>query len=327
VVDVERAYDYFSAGIVEAEAVRAVIRQAARGGQLRHVLLFGDDTFDYRDDAATGAVSYVPSLYGWDGEFGRVPSETRYADVDGDGSPDVAIGRLPAQDETEAKVLVDKIERQEATLAGSAGRHLFVVDRDDPTPGMPSFAGEARAVAARLGTGAFTWADANVDPTAARQVLFDALGAGMALTHVFAHGAPWQWGSTALLTVDDVQGPGGGEPPLGDGPETVVLTWACESQLYTYLWGDTINEALMLKPVGGAAAAFGPVGISDLAVQATLYERLYAELPRADSLGEAIRRAKAAALAEDPRAWAVVEGWNLLGDPSLPMGAAFPSAE
>lgn len=44
----------------------------------------GDDTFDYRDDAGTGAVSYVPSLYGWDGEFGRVPSETRYADVDGD---------------------------------------------------------------------------------------------------------------------------------------------------------------------------------------------------------------------------------------------------
>jgi hypothetical protein len=49
-----------------------------------------------------------------------------------------------------------------------------------------------------------------------------------------------------------------------------------------------------------------------------LYERLYAELLRGRvPLGEAIRRAKATAVAEDPRALPVVEGWNLLGDPSL----------
>jgi hypothetical protein len=34
-------------------------------------------------------------------------------------------------------------------------------------------------------------------------------------------------------------------------------------------------------------------------------------------LGEAIRRAKARAVAEDPRSAPVVEGWNLLGDPSI----------
>jgi uncharacterized repeat protein (TIGR01451 family) len=327
VVDVERIYDHFSAGIVEAEAVRALIGQAAREGGVRYVLLFGDDTFDYRDDAETGAVSYVPSLYGWDGEFGRVPSETRYADVDGDGSPDVAIGRLPAQDEAEAALLVDKIERQEAVLAGSAGRHLFAVDRDDPTPGAPSFAGEARAVAARIGGGAVAWADAGVDPQGARQVLFSALEAGVAFTHVFSHGAPWQWGNAGLLTVDDVQGVDGGPPVLGEGPETIVLTWACLSQFYTYLWGETVNEALLLKPRGGAMAAFGPAGISDLAAQAALYERLYAELPRAGTIGDAIRNAKAAALAEDPRAAAVVEGWNLLGDPALRIDAALPRVE
>ena len=327
VVDVERIYDHFSTGIVEAEAVRALIRRTARGGRLRHVLLFGDDTFDYRDDAGTGAVSYVPSLYGWDGEFGRVPSETRYADVDDDGAPDVAIGRLPAQDEAEAALLVDKIERQESVLAASAGRHLFVVDRDDPTPGAPSFGAEARAVAARLGGGVFSWADAGTDPGAARQVLFGALRAGSAFTHVFSHGAPWQWGNAAVLTVDDVQGVDGGPPALGVGPETVVLTWACESQFYTYLWGDTVNEALLLKPGGGAMAVFGPAGISDIAVQAGLYERLYAELPRSRTLGEAIRRAKTAALGADPRAAAVVEGWNLLGDPSLRVDGAFPPPE
>ena len=69
-------------------------------------------------------------------------------------------------------------------------------------------------------------------------------------------------------------------------------------------------------------AAFGPAGISDVAAQALLYERLYAELPRAGTIGEAVRRAKAAALAADPRARAVVDGWNLLGDPALRLDVA-----
>ena len=263
VVDVERIYDAYSAGYVEAEAVRALIRQTARRGGLRYVVLFGDDTFDYRDVIGTGAVSYVPSLYGWDGEFGRVPSETRYADVNGDGSPDVAIGRLPAQDEAEASLLVDKIERQQSVLAASAGRHVFVVDRDDPRPGTPSFAREAKGIANRLPAGGVAWADAAAGAQAARATLFGALTAGTAFVHVFAHGAPWQWGNAALLTVDDVQGVDGGQPALGDGPEAIVLTWACEAQFYTYLWGDSVNEALLLKPKGGAVAAFGPAGISD----------------------------------------------------------------
>src|SRR5204863_329077 len=108
VVDVERAYDKWSAGIVEAQAVRALVQEAFRGGQLRYVLLMGDDTYDPQDFSGFGEVSYVPSLYGRDGDSGRVPSENGYADVDGDGRPDVAIGRLPVRSPVEADALVAK---------------------------------------------------------------------------------------------------------------------------------------------------------------------------------------------------------------------------
>ena len=74
VVDVARAYDRFSAGLFEAAAVKALIRHVRQRSALRYVLLVGDDTFDYRDAMGLGLVSYVPSLTGWDGEFGRVPS-------------------------------------------------------------------------------------------------------------------------------------------------------------------------------------------------------------------------------------------------------------
>jgi hypothetical protein len=316
VVDVLRAYDSFSAGFVEGEAIRALIRTAAQRAALRYVVLFGDDSFDYRDDVGSGSIPYVPSLYGWDGEYGRVPSETRFSDLNGDGSPDVAIGRLPAKDETEARVLVDKIATFGQEIRTRVDRHLFVTDRDDPTPGAPSFSREAIHAAAAVGASQTVWADAAQGQAVARTTLLGALGSGVAFTHVFAHGAPWQWGNAGLLTVDDVEGAAATVP---DGLPTILLNWACESQMFTYLWGDTVNEALVLRPRGGALAAFGPAGISDMAVQATLYERLYPELRRSTTLGLAIQRAKSRALAEDSRAWRAVAGWNLLGDPALPL--------
>ncbi len=114
VVDVDRAYDRYSSGVVEANAIRALIAELESPRlrrRARYVVLLGDDTYDPRDFLGIGDRSYVPSLYGWDGVFGRVPSETRYADMNGDDSPEVAIGRLPARTAAEADLLVEKIAR------------------------------------------------------------------------------------------------------------------------------------------------------------------------------------------------------------------------
>jgi hypothetical protein len=105
-----------------------------------------------------GAVSYVPSMLTWDDEFGRVPSENPYADLDGDGRPEVAIGRLPVQTVEQARVVVDKIASQQEVLARAVGRHLFAVDNSGDAD-LP-FREEADAVAASLPAGsAVAWAD------------------------------------------------------------------------------------------------------------------------------------------------------------------------
>jgi hypothetical protein len=67
VVDVERAYDRFSAGIVEAEAVRATIaffRQ--RSPHLRHVVLVGDEHVRYprRSRHGRGGLRAVAAVLG-----------------------------------------------------------------------------------------------------------------------------------------------------------------------------------------------------------------------------------------------------------------------
>jgi hypothetical protein len=311
VIDVERAYDAYAGGVPDPNAVAALVRDfAARGG--RYVLLVGDDTFDPRDYAGTGAVSFVPSAVRFDEVWGRVPSENGYADVDGDGRPEVAIGRLPVQTPEEANLLAEKIARQRESLSASAGRHLMVVDNRGP--GDPPFLQDAKAVPLPADAAvAFSSVDEGVD--AARQVLFDGLAAGAEVTHYFGHGGPEVWADEQLLTVEDVAS-------LPAGPPTVLFTWACQSQWYLNLWGPSLNEALLLHPEGGALASFGPAGITTPRQQRALARGVYARfLNGGETLGDAVREAKAEALAADPSTRPAVEGWNLLGDPALRLPA------
>jgi peptidase C25-like protein len=316
VVDVENAYDRFSGGVMEPAAVQALIRQAVRAGA-RYVLLVGDDTFDPRDFSGMGFTSYVPSLLGWDGAYGRVPSENKYADVDGDGLPDVAIGRLPVQTAEEADVLVDKIARQAAVMRAAGRRHLFVVDNQ--AAGDPSFSNEADRVATLLGASAqVSWADLAQGVDRAREDLLDGLASGPLATHYFGHGGEDFWADEHLLDA----GEAASLPP--NGRETVLFSWTCVSQNYLFGLGPSLSEALLLAPQAGALAAVGPTGITDAPHQAVLFSHLYPYLLHGVPLGEALRRAKVEALRADPEARPVIEGWSLLGDPALALPLAAP---
>ena len=310
VVDVEHAYDRYAAGVFEAQAVRELIRQVARRTTLKYVLLVGGDTFDPRGFSDTPDlvhVSYIPSLTGWDGEFGRVPSENQYADLNGDGRPDVAIGWLPVRTVEQAEALVDKIARQGEMLHDSLKNPLLVVDNQGV--GDISFRAEAERAAALLGPG--EWVDLSAGVGPASQALMDGLRTGHLTTHYFGHGAWDRWADESLLTVQDA------ESLAGTGRGTVLFTWTCNAQWYLDDQGPSVNEALLLAPGGGALASVGPTGETDPALQAQLAARLYEKLVSGLTLGEALRQAKAEALKANPQMWPVVEGWSLLGDPAL----------
>jgi hypothetical protein len=308
VVDVDGVYDRYSGGAVEAAAIQALVRDGGR--RLRYVLLVGDDSFDPKDLSQSGQVSYVPSLDAWDGQFGRVPSENLYADTDGDGRPDVAIGRLPVQTAEQAAVLVDKIERQSSVLAEAGERHLFGVDNQ--TPGDASFLREAERVSASLPAGAQTeWADVAQGVDEARAAFFAGLQSGPLATHYFGHGSLDFWADEGFLTASDAAS------LAPEGRETVLFAWTCESQNYQYGLGPSLSEALVLAPRAGALASVGPTGITDPLPQSALYMRVYRHFLDGVPLGESVRRAKVEALRHDPSSRAVVEGWSLLGDPAL----------
>jgi len=314
VVDVERAYDAFASGAFEAEAVRALLQRLPKRTMS---VLVGDDTLDPRDYLGLGSVSFVPSLMAWDGQFGRIASENRYADQDGDGAPELAIGRLPAQGPVEAETLVDKIEAG-GPLVGPGSTQVVAVDDHGPTD--LSFRDLAERVATPVPLGDLRWADVADGIGPARAALLDAWVKGPVLVQYFGHSGPETWADEHLLTTADATTLANiGLPP-------VVLSWTCEAQWYQYHLGPSVNEALVQAPAGGALAIVGPTGISDPGLQALLAERVLDGIASGRPLGEAVRRAKAEAVQQHPDIRGVVEGFTLLGDPALVVGGLAPSA-
>lgn len=313
VIELDRIYDRYSSGVFEARAIQAFIRGAVRRAGVRYVLLVGGDSYDPRDFSGTGNVSFLPSLEAWDGQFGRVPSENKYADIDEDGIPDVAIGRLPVSTVDEAGTLVEKIGRQSAVVAAAGATHVFAVDnqgQDDV-----SFLNEAVRAASVLPDGSQgSWADVGQGIVEARAALLSGLESGPLATHYFGHGGFDIWADEGLLTIDDV------DALPANRHETILFTWTCETQWYRLHPG--INEALLLHPQGGALATLGPSGITDPALQMLVYPRVYQHFFGGETLGESVRLAKAEALAASPATRPVVEGWNLLGDPALRLDSA-----
>ncbi|RPJ58142.1 MAG: hypothetical protein EHM24_28885, partial [Acidobacteria bacterium] len=293
-----------------------IAHAAHESGRLRYVLLVGDDHWDPAHRVPSSQPSFLPSAMFQDGANGRVPSETRYADLDGDGAPDLAIGRLPAASAEEALALAAKVERQRDALAYAAGRHLFAVDDGAP------FLQRAQAAMAQLpNTSTSVLADLNQGIQAAEDALAAATTSGVEAMHYFGHGSVDLWADEWLLDSRSAAA-------FAGRPESLLFTWACYAQDYQNVFDygegpvESVGESLLKLPTGGVLASFGPAGITDERLQVKLQTELYPRLFHGElTLGEAIRQAKAEVLRADPATAPVVEGWNLLGDPALRLPA------
>ena len=313
--DVRDVYARYSFGIVDPEAIRAFIADAASSAGCELVLLVGGDTYDYHGYTGTRSRSFIPALYAATDEVVRfAPVDPAFADLDRDGVPDLAIGRLPVRTRAELDAVVAKTLAYER--ADSARSAVLVADRNQPGEN-PWYLKVSERAAAKLGPG---WSRERIyldemPPATARELLLSAIRSGPALVTFVGHSGPSTWTRDPLLSVADV-----GSLTNADRP-TVAVQWACWNTYFVSPLSDSLSVALLLSPCGGAAAALGTTSLANDAAQGTLAGLLAGELavPRA-RLGTAVQLAKRALARLRPGATGVQLGWTLLGDPALVVG-------
>ncbi|HQR65807.1 MAG TPA: C25 family cysteine peptidase [Thermoanaerobaculia bacterium] len=313
VVSVDDVYATFSGGVVDPQAIRDYIAYASARMGTRYVLLVGGDTYDYLDDLKTGSVSFVPTLYAPTGDLITfAPADPLLADVDGDGVPDLALGRLPVRTTGELDTVVNKILAFDGRRTGA----VFAADAADAGYSFEKVSDELAAFVPV----AWPVTSAHIDDLgapAARAALIGALNAGVPFASYVGHSGFTEWSFSSLFTAADAAA------LTNAGSPAVVTQWGCWNTYYVEPHADTLAHKLLLAGPQGAAAVLGPTTLSDSGSEAALARLL---LPlvfqRNLPLGLALTEAKKQLAATQPQAIDVLRGWTLLGDPALVVAPA-----
>ena len=146
VVDKAKIYNEFGSGKADISAIRDFIkmfydRAGTDSTKLpKYLTLFGDGSFDYKDRVKDN-YNIVPtyqsyqsvyplSSYTSDDFFGCL-DDTEGGDMNSVQRGDIAIGRLPVINQTEAKGVVEKIKRYKSNLALGLWRNIITTIGDD----------------------------------------------------------------------------------------------------------------------------------------------------------------------------------------------------
>ena len=308
VVDLDQILDEFNAGAFSPHAIKDFLAYARTAWNVppAYVALAGSGTVDYRDLLGRGDDLVPPLMVTSDG--GLFPSDNLLGDVNGDGLPEMAVGRIPVVSAAELDAYTAKIAAYEGAAAAD-WTGTAVMAADAPDRGT-DFSADSRQVADQVSPlyrvspvdlGATTLADA-------RAQLLGAINQGTAFVNYMGHGGLDRLSSGGLLTSADV-------PSLANGGRLPVMTaMTCTINRFAVPGAPALGELLVTSGTGGAAAVWGPTGLSANGQARLLAERFYHS---ADvRLGDRVLRAIAEfrALGGDP---ALPGIYGLLGDPAL----------
>jgi subtilisin-like proprotein convertase family protein/uncharacterized protein YciI len=319
VVDVAEIYQHYSAGVVDPLAIRDFLRDAHASLETRYVLLVGGDTYDYFDRLGTGSISDVPTIYGRTHPVvNHSPLDHVYADVDDDGAPEMAVGRLPVRTDAELAFLIDKILSYPNGLGVSS---VFAAERANPAEGA-DYSAEADLIIAGLDP---LWQQnvtrvylddypaGSSGVAAARNDLRSAINAGRALVTYYGHGSPTVWSREQLLQsaqLNAILGNAGAAP--------IVTEFGCWGGYFVAPQFNSMSHGWLNAGNRGAAAMLASSSLtehdSDRAMAATLLPGLGESGIR---IGDAMLQAKRTLMLSEPERRDVVYGLTLFGDPSM----------
>jgi len=306
VLDVQDAYDEFNFGEQSPYAIKALLSTANSAWTTKPhwVLLVGDATYDPRNYMGTGQVDYLPVEL-----IGTTQLETSSDDwfvaFNGDGIPQMAIGRLPVDTAVAASALVAKIVAyDQAGAAAWKNRALLVSGANDSADPFESYTSAVQALLPQSLT--ITKILQGSDPNAAADFLA-AFNSGRGLVNFAGHGSTEVWdgglfSSTAAGTVTN-----GSATPF-------VISMTCLNGYFQDVFTFSLAKALLQSSGGGAVGVWASSSLTDSGPQATLNQSMIGALfgHASMTIGDAAVAAKKTVTDPDVR-----KSWMLFGDPAM----------
>ena len=315
VAPLEAIFDEFGFGERRPEAIRDFLRYAYHEkspARLRYVLLVGDATYDFKDYLETGVSNQLPPLivrtsYLW------TASDPSLAMVNGDDLlPDVALGRLPAADDGELRLMIDKILAFESGTASVYSSPMVLVADN------PDAAGDFIADADEIAAGVLAGRNvrkiylSSLGTQGTREGVLRAFDDGSSLVSYMGHGGISLWADENVLSTEDVS------RLRSQAQQPLLLTMNCLNGYYHFPYFDSLGEALLKAGGRGAVAAFSPSGLSLNEPAHRYHQALLEALFRKNHrrLGDAVLDAQEvyAASGAFPELLVI---YHLLGDPAL----------
>jgi hypothetical protein len=335
VAPLQDVYDEFNYGIrIAPEAIPNMLRWATAywpGPAPAYLTLVGDGHWNMKGinpEVYGTTPDFVPPYLAFvDPWLGEVPADMRYGDLDSDGVPDVAVGRLAANSLADANTIVGKIVNYDEMTRSAAWqrRALFVADNADA-------AGNFVALSDEIANGylpadlVVTQAYLESQPATAEQIeaakktINDSLQAGAWLVQFTGHGAPQFWTSERLFSVTEAQG------LTNDNRLPVIMSFNCLDGWFvdpkpSY---QALAEVQQRHAGGGAVAAISPTG-EGITPDQQAFRRILMTImfkENVQEIGRALDLAKQR-YADQNGARYLIETMTLFGDPAmrLPLAA------
>ena len=258
VAPVEAIVDEVGDGVRSPKAIREFLAAAYErsDGRLRHVLLAGVGSYDYRDLLGTGG-NLVPSMLSASAS-GLLSADSLLGDAVGnDGIPEIAVGRVTALSARELEDYFAKVRAFEAEPpANWQQRFLMLADNPDRAGDfwtdadalVSSLPGSTEVERIYLG---------DTHPIAlARSALLGAWSEGAAVVGYLGHGSLVNLAQENLLDIASAA-------TLSNGPRLPLFAGlTCHIGRFDIPAFEPLSSAVVLHPTGGAIAALAPGGAS-----------------------------------------------------------------
>jgi hypothetical protein len=312
---------------------------------VQYVLLVGDHSVDYKDNAGGGAQNFVPSYLSFTEHMGETVTDEYFACISGeDAVPDIYIGRLPAASAAEAAVMVQKILDYEEAPNTKSWQRNVVMAADNQTQDyervfevMNDDAAELLPVGMTYSADDEGYLSTYVSARDLTAYIQSQFNEGALMLNYSGHGGYKLWATERIFDtsnawpnfyhdvadLDEV-----GEDNSGIYP--FVISMSCLSGYFAGLesWeSPSLMEQLLRAENKGAVAALMPTGETTTTGQQILNTALFEAVFSDDTrkLGPAIAAAKQELLANGGGDYEELsETFLLFGDPAMQLKVPLP---